>query len=164
LKETKGEIKKQEKQKREDWNEHRSWSWITSGVLLVVLGVVEYLTSKTIFKIVPHFTTKEFKQFLYQVTAAFKGKKIVMILDNCKIHKAKILDPLLEKWEGKFELYFLPPHAGHLLNPIEGFWHALKDAIGAGRSFDHIQELYLRTKQVLSRHQKDPIYHYSWAN
>jgi len=43
-----------------------------------------------------------------------------------------------------------------------------KDFLGAAdwseRSFVYIEELYLRTKQVLSRHQKDPISHYSWAN
>ena len=41
---------------------------------------------------------------------------------------------------------------------IEGFWRVMKGAIGAGRCFDDLGQLYKRTRQVLMAHQERPIY------
>ena len=40
----------------------RSWSRVTSGVLLSVIGAVQYGTSKVFYKIVPHFDAQELRQ------------------------------------------------------------------------------------------------------
>ena|SRR6266571_8764851 len=56
----------------------------------------------------------------------------------------------------------LPAHGGHHLNPIEGFWRVMKDAIGAGRCFADLHLLYQRTRQVLMAHQERPIYEFHW--
>jgi putative transposase len=164
LKDNRKNIKQQECEKRQQWKEHRSWSHITCGVLLCVIGTIQYLTSRALFKIVPHFDAKEFKQFLYQVMNYYakENKMVIMIADRNWIHKAKLLRSFLALYLGKFDFYFLPPHSGHHLNVIEGFWHPLKDAIGAARSYDHIHTLYQRTRTVFSKHQKQPIYHFSW--
>ncbi len=53
---------------------------------------------------------------------------------------------------------FLPAHCGPHLNPIEGFWRVMKDAIGAGRCFPDLHQLYQRTRHVLMAHQERPIY------
>ena len=39
--------------KRQTWLRYRSWSRITSGVLLSVIGAVQYGTAKVFYKIVP---------------------------------------------------------------------------------------------------------------
>jgi hypothetical protein len=49
------QIKRDESLKRQTWLQYRSWSRITSGVLLSVIGAVQYGTSKVCYKIVPHF-------------------------------------------------------------------------------------------------------------
>ena len=49
------QIKREESLKRHAWVRHRSWSRVTSGVLLNVIGAVQYGTSKVFYKIVPHF-------------------------------------------------------------------------------------------------------------
>jgi len=59
-------------------------------------------------------------------------------------------------------LHFLPAHCGHHLNPIEGFWRVMKDAIGAGRCLRDLSTLYQRTRQVLMAHQERPIYEFHW--
>ena len=48
--------------KRQDWLRYRSWSRITSGVLLSVIGAVQYGTSRVFYKVVPHFDAQELRQ------------------------------------------------------------------------------------------------------
>ena len=61
------QIKRDESCKRQAWVHYRSWSRITSGVLLSVIGAVQYGTSKVFYKIVPHFDAQELRQYLNQV-------------------------------------------------------------------------------------------------
>ena len=158
------QIKREESLKRQAWVRHRSWSRITSGVLLSVIGAVQYGTSKVFYKIVPHFDAQELRQYLHQVMATFSkiGKEVVMVVDRSGIHRAHKLDATLEHYHGKLRFHFLPAHCGHHLNPIEGFWRVMKDTISAGRCFGTLQQLYQRTRRVLMAHQERPIYAFRW--
>lgn len=158
------QIKREETLKRQAWKQYRSWSRITNGVLLNVIGAVQYGTSRVFYKIVPHFAANEFRQYIHQVMAVFgaTGKEVVMVADCSGIHRAGKLASTLKHYEGQFQLQLLPAHCGHHLNPIEGFWRHMKDAIGAGRCLSDLHELYQRTRQVLMRHQERPIYEFSW--
>ena len=66
-----GQITHQESRKRHAWLRHRSWSRITSGVLLQVIGAVQYGTSHVLYKIVPHFDTNDLRQYIHQIMAVF---------------------------------------------------------------------------------------------
>jgi hypothetical protein len=158
------QIKRDEALKRQAWLRYRSWSRITSGVLLSVLGAVQYGTSKVFYKIVPHFDAQELRQYMHQVMAVFSktGKEVVMVVDRSGIHRAHKLDATLDHYHDKFRLHFFPAHCGHHLNPIEGFWRVMKDTIGAGRCFPNLHQLYQRTRQVLMAHQERPIYAFHW--
>jgi transposase len=144
--------------------QYRAWSRITSGVLLSVIGAVQYGTSKVFYKIVPHFDAQELRQYLHQVMATFQktGKEVVMVVDRSGIHRAHKLDTTLDHYHGTLRFHCLPAHCGHHLNPIEGFWRVMKDTIGAGRCFSNLQQLYQRTRQVLMAHQERPIYKFHW--
>ena len=133
-------------------------------MLLSVIGAVQYGTSKVFYKIVPHFDAQELRQYLHQVMATFPktGKEVVMVVDRSGIHRAHKLDATLAHYHNKCRLHFLPAHCGHHLNPIEGFWRVLKDAIGAGRCVRDLSTLYHRTRQVLMAHQERPIYEFHW--
>jgi len=159
-----GQIKSEEARKRQAWVRYRSWSRVTSGVLLSVLGAVQYGTSKVFYKVVPHFDTEGLRQYIHQVMALFghTGKEVVMVVDRSGIHRAKKLASTLAHWHEQFRLHFLPAHCGHHLNPIEGFWRVMKDKIGAGRCFPDLHQLYQRTRQVLMAHQERPIYEFHW--
>jgi transposase len=158
------QIKRAESLKRQAWVQYRSWSRITSGVLLSVIGAVQYGTSKVFYKVVPHFDTEGFRQYIHQVMATFgkTDKEVVMVVDRSGIHRAHKLASTLEHWHGRFRLHLLPAHCGHHLNPIEGFWRVLKDRIGAGRCFPDLHQLYQRTRRVLTDHQTRPIYAFHW--
>jgi IS1 family transposase len=56
--------------------------------------------------------------------------------------------------ESAQQWHVFPAHCGHHLNSIEGFWRAMKDAIGAGRCFADRQQLYQRTHRVRMTHQE----------
>lgn len=159
-----GQITQEERHKRQTWLQYRSWSRITRGVLLSVIGAVHYGTSKVFYKIVPHFDTEGLRQYIHQVMALFghTGKEVVMVVDRSGIHRAKKLASTLAHWHEQFQLHFLPAHCGHHLNPIEGFWRVMKDRIGAGRCFPNLHQLYQRTSQVLRAHQERPIYEFHW--
>ena len=158
------QIKREETLKRQAWGHYRSWSRVASGVLLSVIGAVQYGTSKVFYKIVPQFDTEGFRQYIHQVMALFgqSGKEVVMVADRSGIHRAHKLASTLTHWHEQFRLYLLPARCGHHLNPIEGFWRVLKDRIGAGRCFPNLQQLYQRTRRVLMAHQERPIYAFHW--
>jgi transposase len=158
------QIKREEALKRQAWGQYRSWSRITSGVLLSVIGAVQYGTSRVIYKIVPQFDTEGFRQYIHQVMALFRhtGKEVVMVADRSGIHRAHKLASTLAHWHEQFRLYLLPARCGHHLNPIEGFWRVMKDRIGAGRCFPDLPQLYQRTRRVLMAHQEHPIYTFRW--
>lgn len=158
------QIKRDEALKRQAWLQYRAWHRITSGVLLSVLGAVQYGTSKVFYKIVPHFDAQELRQYIHQVMATFSktGKEVVMVVDRSGIHRAHKLDATLAHYHDKFRFHFLPAHSGHHLNPIEGFWRVMKATIGAGRCFATLSLLYQRTRQVLMAHQEHPIYEFHW--
>ncbi len=158
------QINREESLKRPAWVRSRSWSRITSGVFLRVIGAVQYGTSKVFSKIVPHFDAQELRQYIHQVMATFQKteKEVVMVVDRSGIHRAHTLDATLDHSHDKLRFHFLPAHCGHHLNPIEGFWRVMKDTIGAGRCFGDLPPLYKRTRQVLIAHQERPIYAFHW--
>src|SRR5207244_579183 len=59
------QITRDESRKRQAWVRYRSWSRVTSGVLLSVIGAVQYGTSKVFYTIVPHFDAQELRQYLH---------------------------------------------------------------------------------------------------
>lgn len=159
-----GQIKQEASRKRQTWVQYRSWSRITRGVLLSVIGAVQYGTSRVLSKIVPHFDAQEFRQYLPQVMHVLgkTGTEVVMVIDRSGIHRAHKLDTTLDHYHGRLRFHLLPAHGGHHLNPIEGFWRVMKDTLGAGRCFADLHLLYQRTRQVLMAHQERPIYEFHW--
>jgi DDE superfamily endonuclease len=159
-----GQIKQQERCQRQTWLQSRAWSRITSGVLLSVIGAVQYGTSQVFSKIVPHCDAQALRPYIHQVMAAFSktGKDVVMVVDRRGIHRAHKLDATLAHYQGTCRFHFLPAHCGHHLHPIEGFWRVMKDAIGAGRCFGDLVQLYWRTRQVRMAHQERPISAFHW--
>ena len=75
---------------------HRSWSRITSGVLLSIIGAVQYGTSKVFYKSCPTLS-QELRQYMHQVMATFSniGKEVIMVVDRSGIHRAHKLDATL---------------------------------------------------------------------
>ena len=89
-------------------------------------------------------------------------KEVMMVVGRRGIQRAKKLASTLAHDDGQFQFHLLPAHCGHHLNPSEGFRRVMKAAIGAGRCFSALQQLYWRTRQVLMAPQERPIYEFHW--
>jgi transposase len=137
---------------------------MTSGVLLRVIGAVQYGTAKVCYKSVPHFAAQEVRHYRQQVRAPCSKTKteVVLVVDRSGSQRAHEREATLDPYPGKWRCHFFPAHCGHHLNPLEGFWRVMKDASGAGRCFPDLPQLYQRTRQGLMAHQERPIYAFHW--
>lgn len=74
------------------------------------------------------YDAEVFLSFLEKVLAHYSTGKIVMILDNARIHHAKRIQPFLQANQNRIQLVFLPPYSPQL-NLVEGLWKWLKEAV-----------------------------------
>ncbi len=105
------------------------------GVKLV--GILNYETGEVYVEEHKSYDAEVFKHFLCQVLKKYPEGDIVMILDNAKIHHAKLLVDLLEA-NPRLHLEFLPPYSPNL-NKIEELWGWLKSAV-INNMFFHARE------------------------
>lgn len=96
------------------------------GVKLV--GFLDYETGSVYVEEHKKCDAEVFLGFLKTVLQKYPSGKIVMILDNAKIHHAKLLQDFLEENSERLELVFLPPYSPNL-NKIEELWGWLKDSV-----------------------------------
>ncbi|MBO9128589.1 IS630 family transposase [Bacillus sp. 165] len=69
-----------------------------------------------------------FLTFVRYILAQYQEEHIVMILDNAKIHHAKLLKSFLKQNEPRLTLLFLPPYSPNL-NAVERIWGWLKGSV-----------------------------------
>ncbi|MGW9019007.1 IS630 family transposase [Priestia megaterium] len=75
---------------------------------------------------------QSFYAFLRYTLAQYEDQHVIMILDNARIHHAKILKPFLETNEHRLTLNFLPPYSPNL-NAVERIWGWLKESVIVNR-------------------------------
>ena len=107
------------------------------------------------------YDAKVFLEFLKNILKKYPEGKIVMVLDNAKIHHAKLIQPFLEENKQRLSLMFLPPYSPNL-NIIEGLWKWLKEKVIYNVVYKNkkeiseniqrfIEELSLTPKSVIER-------------
>ena len=92
---------------------------------LKIMGVLDYETGKVHVEEAEEFNAAVFLKFLGHILELYPTGKIVMILDNSKVHHANLLEGFLAS-NPRLTLKFLPPYSPKL-NVIEGLWKWLKD-------------------------------------
>jgi transposase len=93
-----------------------------------LLGVLNYETGHVYCVEEEKYDAQIFMKFLENVLSLYPTGKIVMILDNARIHHAKLIQPFLDEYKDRLELVFLPPYSPKF-NLIEGLWGWLKSDI-----------------------------------
>jgi transposase len=80
-----------------------------------------------------------------------KGEKPrVLVLDNAKIHRSKLMKEKLAEWEEKgFYIFFLPPYSPHL-NIIEILWRKMKYEWLKPQDYLSFESLTKAIKEILS--------------
>lgn len=88
-----------------------------------VFGAVNYVTGALVWLAWPNKNNVGFRQLLHQLVAQHTQTpvKIVIVLDNFRIHKAKAVQAWLRIHRAQLRLYFLPTYSPRL-NPIERIW------------------------------------------
>ena len=89
------------------------------GVKLV--GFLDYETGHVYVEEHKKYDAEVFLQFLKNVLSQYPNGKTVIILDNARIHHAKLLKEFLEENKDCLELVYLPPYSPNL-NKIEELW------------------------------------------
>ena len=116
------------------------------GVKLV--GCLDYETGKVCVEEHKKYNAKTFLSFLKNVLKQYPKGKIVMILDNAKIHHAKLIQPFLNENLKRLELVFLPPYSPKL-NRIEKLWKWLKDSVINNVFFHSVIEIKNAVKKFI---------------
>ncbi|MCM3342941.1 transposase, partial [Paenibacillus sp. MER TA 81-3] len=84
-------------------------------------ATVDYATGQIVWQEDEQYTAETFLSFLEKIVTQYPAGQIAIVLDNARIHHAKLLQPFLDKMKGRLELVFLPPYSPHL-NVVEGLW------------------------------------------
>lgn len=121
------------------------------GVKLI--GILDYESGETFCIERERYDAKVFLAFLKMVVEKYPGQKIVMVLDNAKIHHAKLIQPFLQD-HPELQLMFLPPYSPQL-NLIEGLWGWLKKAVIYNVFYSTVDEIRNAVQGFMTSIQKD---------
>lgn len=87
------------------------------GVKLIC--TLDYETGKILCVEEESYDAEAFLRFLHTVLAHYPTGRIVLVLDNARIHHAKLIQPFLEQYKSRLQLVFLPPYSPQF-NLMEG--------------------------------------------
>ena len=135
-------------------------SWFAKGEQRVIptygkhegaklVGVLNYETGAVYVEEHSKYDAQVFLSFLKNVLSKYPVGKIVIILDNAKIHHAKLLKDFLEENAHRLTLMFLPPYSPKL-NIIEGLWGWLKDSVINNVFFKNVAEIRLAVSEFIA--------------
>ena len=71
----------------------------------------------------------------------------MIVLDNGSIHKSRKVQTFIKK-HSWVELFYLPPYSPEY-NPIERFWHWLKQKVYGCKSFTKMEELIQQVRKLI---------------
>ena len=117
------------------------------GVKLV--GCLDYETGRVYVEEHKKYDAEIFLHFLKNVLEQYPDGKTVMILDNTRIHHAKLLQDFLEENRERLELVFLPPYSPNL-NKIEELWGWMKDSVINNVFFHSRQEIRAAVQKFIN--------------
>ncbi len=121
-----------------------------------IFGALNIRTSRFYWKQADTGNSQQFIMFLHQLHKANPDKKLMLILDNGSIHKSKKVRAFIQRHDW-VELFFLPPYSPEY-NPIERFWHWLKQKVYGCKSFTKTEELIQQIRKLIWHfHEKRTI-------
>ena len=102
-----------------------------------VFGAYSKNKDRLIVRTSTFFNAVSFKKFIEHLLkrVRLRKKKILLVLDNARYHKAKALIPFFERIKDRLELLFLPPYSPDL-NPIEIEWREARRHVTHNRYFE----------------------------
>jgi transposase len=120
-----------------------------------LIGALDYESGEIFCTVEEQYTAKEFLIFLELLVAKCDGEKIVVVLDNARIHHAKLLKSFLKENEENLVLKFLPPYSPNL-NLIEGLWKWMKSSVINNVFFETVEEIRTAVTKFIQQRNLDP--------
>jgi len=105
-----------------------------------LLGILNYETGHVYCEENEKYDAEVFLNFLKNVLMLYPVGNITLILDNSRIHHAKLLKPFLQENRERLNLMFLPPYSPNL-NLIEGLWMWMKSEIINNIFYSSVEEI-----------------------
>lgn len=121
-----------------------------------LLATLDYETGEIYWEEHEQYDAVVFLSFLENVVAKYPEGKTVLILDNARIHHAKLLQTFLKEHEAHLELMFLPPYSPQL-NIVEGLWGWMKQSVIYNVFFSKTSEIQCAVKTFMDEISKDPM-------
>lgn len=121
-----------------------------------LLATLDYGTGNIVWQEDEQYTAETFLSFLQKVVAAYPVGRIVIVLDNARIHHAKLLAPFLTELQGRLELVFLPPYSPEL-NLVEGLWKWLKSDVINNVFYHSVLEIRKNVQEFMEQIMQDPM-------
>lgn len=113
------------------------------GVKLI--ATLDYETGEIFCVEEERYDAEVFLVFLKRLLEHYPSGKIMMVLDNARIHHAKRIQPFLAENRDRLELVFLPPYSPQL-NLMEAVWKWLKEAVINNVFFGNVQKIVLAVR------------------
>ena len=111
-------------------------------------GILNYETGSVYVEETEEFNAEVFLGFLKRILTLYPEGKIVMVLDNARVHHAKLLKEFLDS-NPRLTLMFLPPYSPNL-NIIEGLWKWLKDTCINNVFFSKLYQITLAVRKFIA--------------
>ena len=106
-----------------------------------LFGAVSPLTGEVVQASSESAKTPAFMRFLDKITDKFEGKKILLYMDNFRVHNSKKIKRFL-KWHPNIKVRFMPPYSPWL-NPQEYWWGYLRKKLLNNRFFRSAKQMAL---------------------
>ncbi len=120
-----------------------------------LLGILNYETGHIYVEDHESYDAQVFLGFLKSVLKQYPTGKVVMIVDNARIHHAKLIQPFLEEQKEHLELMFLPAYSPNL-NLIEPFWKWLKNTVIYNVFYKHTYQIRKAVQEFVQYVNLDP--------
>jgi transposase len=120
-----------------------------------LLGVLDYETGDVFCMEEEQYDAQVFLSFLETVVAQHPMEKIVMVLDNARIHHAKLIQPFLADHADTLQLLYLPPYSPQL-NLIEELWGWLKRSVIYNVFYASVAEIRAAVQAFIREINKTP--------
>jgi transposase len=120
-----------------------------------LIGILDYGTGKVYCQEHEGYDAAILGVFLKDILEQYPTGKIVVILDNARIHHAKLLEPFLSANKNRIELVFLPPYNPEF-NLIEGLLVWLKSRVINNAFYPTLSRVRVAVQNFIAHINKVP--------
>jgi len=120
-----------------------------------LVGILNYETGHVYVEEHEEFNARVFLGFLTNTLKLYPNGKIVMVLDNSRVHHAKLLKGFLDE-NPRLILMFLPPYRPKL-KVIEGLWGWMKDTCINNVFFSRFYQVKTAVRKFITRVNSDSL-------